>query len=70
MSSGTVRVVVQGKYAYCAALGGLSVVDISDPANPQLAGACDSPREAWDVAISGHYACVANCARQGPMTPA
>jgi hypothetical protein len=38
------------------------VIDITDPINPRLVGECKTantePYDAWDVAVSGHYAYV------------
>jgi hypothetical protein len=62
--------VVSGSHAYVADRGvwdgtshtggGLVVVDVSDPAHPQQVGGCETGGEAWDVAVSGNYACVAD----------
>ena len=41
-------------------LGGLSVIDVSDPENPVLIGRCDIPGEARDIFISGESAYVAD----------
>jgi hypothetical protein len=47
-------VAVQGSFAYVAnAGGGLDVVDITDPANPQWVGHQDSPGISRRVAVSG-----------------
>jgi hypothetical protein len=40
---------------------GLQMIDISDPTSPSIAGSHDTPGFAWDVAISGDYAYVADC---------
>jgi hypothetical protein len=40
--------------------GGLQVIDVSDPANPQRVGGYDTSGEAQGVAVSGHYAYVAD----------
>jgi hypothetical protein len=59
---GTVwKVVAQGNYAFAAASGaGLVVFDVSDPAAPRYAGACESGGWAYDVALAGSYAYVAD----------
>lgn len=55
-------VAIAGHFAYLAASetsDGLVVVDVSDPASPQLAsGSAAHGRSAWDVAVAGHYAYV------------
>ncbi|MDP8241081.1 MAG: T9SS type A sorting domain-containing protein [Candidatus Hatepunaea meridiana] len=43
--------------------GGLLIIDITDPTNPQEVGFCDAPRIAWDVAVVGDYAYVADFGR-------
>ncbi len=48
-----------GNYAYVAAEG-LLVIDISDPANPRLAGFYDQVGAANGVALAGHYAYMVN----------
>lgn len=48
-------VAVAGNYAYVAAEE-LLVIDISDPANPHLAGYYDTTGAPTGVAVSGHYA--------------
>jgi hypothetical protein len=54
-------VAVQGDYAYVAASeGGLIVIDIRDPANPQPAGGCQTSYSAYGVAVVGNYAYVAD----------
>jgi len=55
-------VAVAGNYAYVAAgeFGGLQVIDVTDPANPQLVGSVATPAVAWDVAVAGSYAYVAD----------
>jgi len=39
---------------------GLAIVDVSDPANPALAGSYDTPDYAVGVYVSGDYAYVAD----------
>ncbi|MFH1352601.1 MAG: lamin tail domain-containing protein [bacterium] len=51
---------VSGNYAYVAAEGLLSIVDISDPANPQEVSYYDTPGTAYGVYVSGDYAYVAD----------
>ena len=52
---------LSGNYAYMASdPGGLQVIDVSDPANPQRVGRCDTSGSALDVAVSGNYAYVAD----------
>ena len=54
-------VAVQGDYAYVAAYeGGLIIIDIRDPANPQWVGGCDTSGSARGVAVAGNYAYVAD----------
>ena len=58
------NVAVTGDYAYIAdRLGGMSVVDVSDPSNPEQVGTYAMPGGAADVAIAGSFAYVAG--RQG-----
>ena len=46
--------VLSGNYVYVAALQtGLQVIDIADPQNPQIVGSVDTPRHAYNVAVSG-----------------
>lgn len=50
-----------GHYAYVAdGPAGLQILDVSDPDNPVLAGSYDTPGTANSVALSGHYAYVAD----------
>jgi hypothetical protein len=50
-------VVVQGDYAYVVeGYGGLNILDISDPSNPQFVGLYADNLQYKSVAISGHYA--------------
>jgi len=51
---------IAGGYAYVAANGVLDVVDVSDPANPQMVEYCDTPGNVEDVAVVGSYAYVAD----------
>ena len=52
---------VAGTYAYVAdATGGLRVIDVSDPANPQEVGNNNGFRNALRVGVSEGYAYVAN----------
>ncbi|MEW6041772.1 MAG: T9SS type A sorting domain-containing protein, partial [Elusimicrobiota bacterium] len=54
-------VAISGNYAYVADWdSGLQVIDIANPASPQLAGSYDTPDWAKSVAISGNYAYVAD----------
>jgi len=39
---------------------GLRVVDVSDPADPQERGFCDTPGLSWGVTVAGGYAYVAD----------
>ncbi|MDA7655220.1 pentapeptide repeat-containing protein, partial [Akkermansiaceae bacterium] len=55
------EVVVDGNYAYVAdGQQGLTVVNVSDPESPTLAGNYDPGWDIGDVAISGGYAYLAN----------
>jgi hypothetical protein len=54
-------VAVSGSHAYVADGGsGLQVVDVSNPASPQIVGAADPPGAARDVAVSGRHVYVAS----------
>jgi len=54
-------IAISGSHAYVAANSdGLQVIDISDPASPQVAGAVDTPGHAKSVAISGFNAFLAD----------
>lgn len=51
---------VQGNYLYAACgVGGMQIVDISDPSSPTLTGTCPCAGDAVNVAVSGDYAYVA-----------
>jgi hypothetical protein len=52
---------VAGGHAYVAdrGSGDLQVVDVSDSANPQVVGSCDTPGLANGVAVAGGYTYVA-----------
>ncbi len=52
-------VAVSGDYAYVAGSFFLEVIDIANPASPQLVGGVAMPGEAWCIAIAGNYAYVA-----------
>ncbi|MFX0057137.1 MAG: LVIVD repeat-containing protein, partial [Candidatus Heimdallarchaeota archaeon] len=55
------EIFISGDYAYVAdGLDGLTVVDISDPQNPFIAGNCDTPDYADGVTVSGDYAFIAD----------
>jgi len=50
---------VSGNYAYVAAgVGGLLVIDVSNPAKPKPVGGYDTSGSARGVAVSGNYAYV------------
>jgi len=52
---------VSGNYAYAAnRLTGLTVLDVSNPANPAQVGTVDTPGDATAVQVAGHYAYVAD----------
>jgi len=54
-------VAVSGTHAYVAAGDyGLQVIDITNPANPQIVGSVHTPGLAGGVAVSGSYAYVAD----------
>ena len=54
-------VAISGSYAYVADYAaGLQVIDITDPASPQLVGGVDTPHYAEGIAISGNHAYVAD----------
>ena len=52
------RLAIAGTYAYVAASATLTVIDISDPANPRQIACCEMPGGADDLALSGNYAYV------------
>jgi len=54
------KIVVQGDYAYVAAGGFFLILNIADPAHPQLISRVDTPGEAMDVKVAGNYAYVAD----------
>src|SRR3989339_217733 len=54
------KVQVVGNYAYVAAAGVLSIIDISDKANPRQAGVLTGMDNAIDIFISSGYAYVAD----------
>jgi len=54
------HVAVQGNYAYVAAMGGLTTIDISSPSHPAQVGHCDTPDYAEGVTVAGGYAYVAD----------
>ena len=54
------EVAVAGSYAYTADFYGLTIYDVSDPANPVKVGELLLPEEAWGIAISGTTAYVAD----------
>ena len=52
---------VSGTHAYIADyLSGLQVIDITDPASPQIVGSLDTPGVAFGVAVSGTHAYIAD----------
>ena len=54
-------VAVSGNYVYVTiGKAGLAVIDVSNPANPQRVGGCDTSGSACGVAVSGNYAYVAD----------
>ncbi len=54
-------VTVRGDLAYVVAgYGGFLVLDVSDPDELKLAGRCDTPGNATEVALQGNYAYVAD----------
>lgn len=65
-----VQVTLDGDYAYVAelppqnsdeaGLGGLRIIDISDPTQPQAVGFCDTPWTPQSVSVSGDYAYVSD----------
>ena len=57
---GVVAVDVDGIYAYIVVRDSLMIVDVSDPANPSLAGSFIAPGRTYDVSVSGDYAYIAN----------
>jgi len=51
------RVAVSGNHAYVADReSGLQVIDVTNPASPQIVGSVSMPGSAWGVAVSGSYA--------------
>jgi hypothetical protein len=64
-----IRVALSGDYAYVVGKpfngrGGLHVIDLRDPSNPQRVGGYDSGGEAFDITLAGNYAYVAQGPRQ------
>ncbi len=60
-------VAVSGTYAYVAdGASGLQVIDITNPASPQIVGSVDTPGYAMGVAVSGTYAYVADWVVRSP----
>ncbi|MGB3404719.1 MAG: hypothetical protein WBA77_18695 [Microcoleaceae cyanobacterium] len=54
-------VFVEGNYAYVAdGDAGLQIINVTDPANPSLAGSYDTAMTATDVSVSGNFAYVAD----------
>jgi len=54
-------VYVKDNYAYMAdGPSGLQIIDISDPANPAIIGACDTPDYAYSVYVKDNYAYMAD----------
>jgi hypothetical protein len=52
---------VQGNYAYVGDnLGGLEIIDVTDPTNMTTLGYCYLPDVAWSVDVEGNYAYIAN----------
>ena len=50
-----------GRYVLTpSGMGGLQVIDITNPASPQIVGSVDTPGYAYGVATSGTHACVAD----------
>jgi hypothetical protein len=56
-----VSVAIQNSYAFVV-MGdaGLTIIDVSNPANPQRVGGYDTSGTAWGVAVLGNYAYVAD----------
>ncbi len=55
------RIAVSGDHVFVAkGMGGVQSVDVSDPENPVLRGTYDTPGTAYDIAIDGDYAYVAD----------
>jgi hypothetical protein len=61
---GSGRIAINGKYAYVAN-GGLVVVDVGDPAAPEVLGGVSVPGFTSDVEISGNIGCV-SIYKEGP----
>ena len=60
-------VAVSGTHAYVAdGYSGLQVIDITNPASPQIVGSVDTPGDACGVAVSGTHAYVADDAVRSP----
>ena len=56
-------VAIQGNYAYIGVEPGLAILDVSDPAHPAVVGQTGVPGgigDAYDVAVAGNYAYVAD----------
>jgi hypothetical protein len=57
-----VAVAISGTHAFVANISGLQVIDITNPASPQIVGSVDTPGFANAVAVSGTHAYVADYA--------
>ncbi|MEO0106856.1 MAG: hypothetical protein ABIL46_05965, partial [candidate division WOR-3 bacterium] len=55
-----VGIYVSDIYGYVADVGGLQIIDISDPYHPFIASNIYTPNEAGDVYVSGAYAYIAD----------
>ncbi|NGX42116.1 MAG: Serine/threonine-protein kinase PknH [Chlamydiae bacterium] len=55
-------VTISGNYAFVAdrSLGGLQIVNISDPSNPRFVSSYDTLGESKEIAVSGNYAYIAD----------
>ncbi len=49
------KIAVGGNYAYIAGDSSLQIIDISDPANPAIAGSCLTPDMGGAISLSGNF---------------
>jgi hypothetical protein len=59
LGANPLKIAIQGNYAYVAAEGFFLILNIADPANPQLISRMATRGEARDVKVEGNYAYLA-----------
>ena len=68
MSGAALRVAIAGNHAYMAnGTNGLQLIDVSNPAAPQLAGRQPTTNSVGDVGLSGNHAFVTETTHDGPI---